>query len=233
MAERFFSLTQNPEMSPLEDQSIATTMNPIRSSKEEKGGRQSWVEKLLFGKQFGLWVLLLLLCFLLYLFVGREIRFFMVPSSSMEPTLLIGDMIVTLNQSEYSRGDIIVLKTQEEYLVKRLIGLPGDTLTVIDGALFINGKYASEPYIREGMNYYIDEAVLIPPGKLFYLGDNRNYSDDSSQGFAHSVSDLDQETRLSYLADMEDIVGKVKYIYYPYNRLGPLSSYKLTNVAGQ
>lgn len=193
----------------------------------------SLIKKILFGKQVGLWVLLILLVILLYFFVGRDMRFFMVPSSSMEPTLYTGDMLLTLNQPTYQRGDVVVLKTEEEYLVKRIVGLPGDSLSVIDGALFINGKYASEPYVRETMEYYIDEPVLIPEGSFFYLGDNRNMSEDSSQGFAHYATDLDVETRLSYLGILDDIVGKVRYIYYPYTRLGPLPSYTLTNIAGQ
>ncbi|NLN93933.1 MAG: signal peptidase I [Candidatus Hydrogenedens sp.] len=204
--------------------------NPAFTGKDQPG--QSLIRKLLYSKQIGLWVLFIVLAILLFFFVGRNMRFFMVPSASMEPTLFPGDMIVTLNEPEYKRGDVIVLEKDEEFLVKRIVGLPGDSLSIIDGALFINGKYASEPYVRESMQYYIDEPVLIPPGCFFYLGDNRNMSEDSSRGYAHFAGDYDEETRLSYLGVLDDIVGKVRCIYYPYNRLGSLPSYALTNIAG-
>ncbi len=85
---------------------------------------------------------------LIYLFAGRGMRFFLVPSSSMEPTLLRRDYLVTLREGAYHRGDIVVIEDPEDkkgYLVKRIVATQGDTLAIDGGALFLNGKYASEP----------------------------------------------------------------------------------------
>lgn len=166
----------------------------------------------------GLLAVLILLYGLLYLFAWRELRFFLVPSSSMEPTLQRGDYIVTMNHSSYQRGDIIVIIDPQsgEYLVKRIAGLPGDRITVQGGALFLNGKYASEPYIAEPMKYEITDPVTVPPDQVFLLGDNRNNSDD---GHTSRQCDL-----------MNKIVGKVRFIYYPYTRFGLVHSYPLTGI---
>lgn len=169
----------------------------------------------------GMIVLLVLAYFLLYLFAWREMRFFMVPSSSMEPTLVREDYLLTLNEAKYQRGDIVVIRDPAtgEYLVKRIAGVPGDQLTVKGGALYIGGQYASEPYIAEPMKYAIEAPVTVPAGQVFLLGDNRNNSDDS-------------HTRLQ-CDPIDHIVGKVRFIYYPYSRWGPVRSYPLTSVAGQ
>lgn len=183
------------------------------------------------SQEVGLVVLLALLLVGLYYFAWREMRFYLVPSRSMEPTLYPEDMIITLNQQDYHRGDIVVWPENGEYIVKRIIGLPGDTVSVADGALFLNGKYASEPYILEGMNYFIGTPVAIPEGRFFYLGDNRNASDDSSLGITAAPSG--QNNNDLYLGHLDDIIGKVVFRYYPYNRFGKVASYPLINVAGQ
>jgi len=156
-----------------------------------------------------------------YFFGYRHMRFFRVPSSSMEPTLHRVDQIVTLAYSDYHRGDIVVVKDPEEagsYLVKRIVGVAGDRLSFQRGALFLNGEYASEPYLLEPIGYQILNPVLIPPGRVFLLGDNRNNSSDSHDNLETFPTD--------------DIVGRAIFIYYPYDRWGSLRSYPLTNRLG-
>lgn len=156
-----------------------------------------------------------------YLFGYRHMRFFRIPSASMEPALYRVDQIVTLSQGAYERGDVVVLRDPAEqgaYLVKRIVGVGGDRLTVQRGGLFINGEYASEPYVAEPMHYQINESVLVPEGHVFLLGDNRNNSSDSHD-------------RLESYA-VSNIVGQVVFIYYPYERWGPVSGYPLTNRLG-
>lgn len=182
----------------------------------EPGWRRVW--RALTGYHAGL-VTILVLCLIgIYYFGFREMRFFIVPSDSMVPTLLREDQIMTLNETSYQRGDIVVAQDDEGYVVKRIVGLPGDRVMVADGALFLNGKYASEPYILEPMEYLM-APVVIPEGQVFLLGDNRNISDDDH---------LTRQAR-----PMRDVVGKVRFIYYPYERLGPVVSYPLTNASGQ
>lgn len=193
-------------------------------------GWKSWFRRLTNSQEVGLVVLLALLLVGLYFFAWREMHFYLVPSKSMEPTLYPEDMIITLNQREYRRGDIVVWPENGEFIVKRIVALPGDTVRVVDGALFLNGEYASEPYILEGMHYFIDEPVSIPEGRFFYLGDNRNASDDSSLGFTDAPPGPNEDT--PYLGHIEDIIGKVLFRYYPYNRFGKILSYPLVNIAG-
>jgi len=166
---------------------------------------------------------LLLLCFfgsLAYLFILREMRFFVVPSRSMEPTLMQGDRIVTLNEAQYQRGDVIVIwdESMNDFMVKRIAGVNGDEVSIEGGALFLNGAYASEPYVAEPMEYEFKPLGRIAPGQVLLLGDNRNISDDSSV------------THHSYPVDQ--IVGRVRYIYHPFERRGAMPRYPLENSLG-
>jgi len=171
-----------------------------------------------------LWLanLLLLLLFggLAYLFIVREMRFFIVPSSSMEPTLLQGDRIITLNDDHYQRGDVVVLWDDDinDFIVKRIAGINGDEVSIEGGALFLNGAYASEPYVAEPMEYEFKPMSRVAPGQVLLLGDNRNHSDDSSM------------THHTYPVDK--IIGRVRYIYYPLPRRAPMPQFPLQNSLG-
>lgn len=166
-------------------------------------------------------ILVLLAVGFTYFYGVRNIHFFLVPSESMVPTLLKRDYIITLNEAVYTRGDIVVLKDPEsegDFLVKRIVGGHGDTLSLLNGALYVNGKYASEPYIKEPIQEDM-APVEVPEGQFFVLGDNRNDSDDSLT-WGHGVP-------------AQDIIGRVRYIYSPISRMGPVRSYPLTNTAGE
>jgi len=153
-------------------------------------------------------ILILALCGV-YLFAYRGMRFFLVPSASMVPTLLETDQVVTLKEKAYSPGDVVVLRDPAEagaYLVKRIVATGGDVVTVAGGALYVNGAYVSEPYVLEPPDYEFG-PTRVAEGEVFVLGDNRNDSEDS-----HLWEDPDRNVR--------DIVGKVRYIYFPYHRAG-------------
>jgi signal peptidase I len=167
---------------------------------------------------------------LIYLFAGRGMRFFLVPSSSMEPTLLRQDYLVTLKEKDYRRGDIVVMKDPEVekgYLVKRIVAVANDTVAIEGGALSLNGAYASEPYLPEPMAVDLD-PVEIPEGHVFVLGDNRNHSDDSS------VWEREENGRKvrGLPLPAKTIIGKVRYIYNPISRMGPVSGFPLVNSQG-
>lgn len=113
-----------------------------------------------------------------------------VVSSSMKPTLKIGDYVLvnkfTYIFSEPKNGNIIVFKSPpeaspeepDEILIKRVIGRPGDTVWVSNGSVFRNGERLSEPYVSEPISYNVPQ-FQVPAGKLYVLGDNREESDDS------------------------------------------------------
>jgi signal peptidase I len=176
--------------------------------------------RLLERSQWRLLPLLLLLLPLVYLFAVRQMRFFEVPSRSMEPTLQVGDRLVTLKQGAYRRGDIVVLWDAEasEYIVKRIVGLPGDLVHVEGGALWINDLFASEPYLPEPMAFEFKAPVRVGEGQVFVMGDNRNWSYDSGT--------------TGHTLPLSSIVGKVEALYFPLARLGWCRSYPLVNAQG-
>lgn len=128
--------------------------------------------------------------------------------------------------SEPQHGDIIVFRAPkaadmeaersgrppvENVLIKRLIGLPGDTIEVKDGAVYRNGQRLDEPYIKEPMNapsenakFAVHEPLKLGPGQLFVMGDNRNDSNDS---------------RYWGTLDRSRVIGKAQTIFWPLNRI--------------
>lgn len=117
-----------------------------------------------------------------------RIRYFIVvevTSNSMAPTILQGERLVFLrgaySSSAPKRGDIVVLQNplnKDELIVKRVIGLSGESIASYRGEVYISGKPLDEPYVG-GVATIGVQAMVIPEGCVYLLGDNRSLSEDS------------------------------------------------------
>jgi len=147
-------------------------------------------------------ILLSLILFLAINAVSARIR---VDGYSMEPTLHSGEFVI-VNKLAYwlggpDRGDIVIFhfpRNPEQEYVKRIIGMPGDEVTIRDGVVYVNNNPVSEPYIKSPPSYA--GAWSVPEDQLFVLGDNRNNSSDS-----HNWG----------WVPMDYVVGKAVFVYWP------------------
>ncbi|QGY40147.1 signal peptidase I [Pseudodesulfovibrio cashew] len=147
---------------------------------------------------------------------ARSYETYRVPSESMVPTLLVGDhfMAEVLAEDEpLSRGDVVVFleKRSGRHFVKRVIGLPGETVSMRDKTVHINGGRLDEPYARHisPVNLPVRDtfgAIPLGPDEYFVMGDNREESHDSR-----------------WLGPVKRSVmeGRAKYIYFPGGRENP------------
>jgi len=140
---------------------------------------------------------------------------FRIPSESMVPTLEVGDRLF-VNKFIYrftgpERGDIVVFQSVEggaEDLIKRVVAVPGDTVEVRDGKLYVNDQPQADPYVNQEFpdrSYYGPKTV--PEGHIFAMGDNRANSRDS---------------RFFGPVPYENIEGEAFLIFWPLDRIGSL-----------
>jgi signal peptidase I len=203
-----------------------------------------------FGRWLWDWAKTITYSFAIFLLLRAfVVQTWVITSGSMEGTLLVGDLLI-LNKVAYGapvpgtekrlpgythpeRGDVVVFRAQHDTLdvIKRLIGLPGDTLAMRDGVLLINGVKQVEPYVRhtspgtDGAHPWMvwqtryvtsDVAparyqptrdnwgpIVVPPNRFFLLGDNRDESLDS---------------RFWGFLDPARVKGKAAVVYYSYER---------------
>jgi signal peptidase I len=149
-----------------------------------------------------------LIAFLINLFLAQATQ---VHGQSMEPTLH-SDQRLVVEKVSYRlhgprRGDIVVLKSPQqssELLIKRVIGLPGETVEIRQGRVYINGQELDEPYLERpvGGNW---GPIIVSPLHVFVLGDNRSFSNDS---------------RAFGMVPIENIVGRAWVSYWPLDEVG-------------
>ncbi len=161
------------------------------------------------------WIKSLVIAFVLAMFI-RTFFFqaFKIPSSSMYPTLQVGDHLIA-NKLVYRfreprRGEVIIFRfpdaTHRDF-VKRLVGLPGERVYIANGKVYINGVEVTDPRIRSRY-YFNDEGMpekTVPPDSYFVLGDNSANSFDS---------------RYWGFVPRKDVLGEALFIYWPPNRWG-------------
>lgn len=141
-----------------------------------------------------------------------------IKGNSMEPNFHDGEYLLTDKLSyrfgEPQRGDVVVFKppvSEDEEYIKRIIALPGETISIKDGKYYINGRilnesYIPETYITRGKSYLPNNAEkIVPEGTYFVSGDNREQSSDS---------------RYWGVVTKDKITGKAWLIYWPVKRAG-------------
>ena len=146
----------------------------------------------------------ILIALLIQLFLAQTTR---IESYSMEPTLYEEQRLV-IEKISYrlrspDRGEIVVLHPQDDGsvpLIKRVVGLPGETITIHDDQVFIDGKPLEEPYLRV-VTHGFYPPTLIPDDAVFVMGDNRDRSRDS---------------RMFGTVPLEDLVGRALLRYWPF-----------------
>ena len=157
------------------------------------------------------------LTLIIFLVIRFAIQSYRVEGVSMQPGLQ-SDQYVLVNKMAYlfhapERGDVIVfhfpLDTSKDF-IKRVIGLPGDTISYTSTTVQVNGVVLNEPYISEKANPLGKNPFVVPPNEYFVMGDNRPASDDS-RDWGYVPKDY--------------IVGKAVMVYWPLNKWQLISTY--------
>ncbi|WP_042352131.1 signal peptidase I [Bacillus massiliigorillae] len=170
----------------------------------------SWIKPIIFA--------------VVIVFVCRQFLFtpITVSGQSMEPTFHDKNKVIVSKISKIKRFDTIVFQSNlvdSKYIIKRVIGLPGDTIEMKNDVLYINGKEYKEPYLQEKKDELepgkklTDDFTLsertgktkVPEGSLFVLGDNRQNSNDSRY--------------FGFVKD-EAVLGEVKLRFFPFDEIG-------------
>jgi len=149
-----------------------------------------------------------------------------IPSLSMYPFFDVGDRLIaekiTYRFIRHPQpGDVVIFHPVpgvtpkklfgEDVFIKRIVALEGDEIEVKDGSLYVNGMSRNEPFLYEKPNYTF-EKVVVPPGSIFVMGDNRNNSYDS-----HLWGPL----------PIENVIGRACFVYWPVTKLGTLPDYSM------
>lgn len=150
------------------------------------------------------YIVIILIVLFIKMYIVSPIR---VNGNSMYDTLHDKDIMI-LNEfiyyfSDVKRNDIVVVEEDNEYLIKRVIGLPGERIKCENGEIYINGKKYNDKYSNSGTKDF--EEIKIKNGEYFVLGDNRKVS-------------LDSRTFGSY--KKKEIKGKASFTVFPFDRFG-------------
>jgi signal peptidase I len=172
--------------------------SPSAQKKKREGSaarhKKPSVRRLMFTALRDVLIALALLAILLQFFSPTVVR-----EHSMEDTLKENDVLYIAKQAylfgEPQHGDIVVFHTvletsggSEKALVKRIIGVPGDRISISGGVVFRNGAMLDEPYLKTGHTSGELSEVVVPPDSYFVLGDNREVSNDSRNSAIGFVS---------------------------------------------
>ena len=162
----------------------------------------------------------IVLAIAIFFILQSTVQSFIVRGPSMQDSfhdeqrlIVIKSKVLYLFQ-EPERGDVIVFhppeNKQEDY-IKRIIGLPGDTVEINGGSVLINGTILDEPYVKDSPHYTLD-SLEVSEQHYFVLGDNRNNSNDSHSGWT---------------VPFENILGEAWLSIWPPSEWGTVNNYSL------
>ncbi len=151
-----------------------------------------------------------MIALLIHVFLAQATRVY---GQSMEPNLHTNERLVIEKFSYHfhgpRRGDVVVLRDpggSSELLIKRVVGLPGERVTLADGKVYIDGVALKEPYLNQ-VTQGQPRSWVVPPLSVFVMGDNRSASRDS---------------RIFGPVQMEELVGRALFRYWPLGEVGPV-----------
>jgi signal peptidase I len=160
-------------------------------------------------KELKEWLKSFALAFAIVLPISFVCRPAIVDGSSMQPTLYNKNVVLTERVSkELKHGEVIVFDARpidEEYYIKRVIGLPGDSVEIKDGSVYVNGEKLEEHYLKVETRTEPEMNIIVPEGEVFVLGDNREVSQDS---------------RFIGTIPVKKIKGHAYFRIFPFNRTG-------------
>lgn len=156
-------------------------------------------------KEYGPYLAVIVIVLLIKQFLFSPV---MVSGESMINTLKDSDIMImdkiSLNTNPIKRFEIVVITYQNRYLIKRVVGLPGEKIEYKDNKLYVNGEYVEEPFLdKEQVTN--DISLKVPEGFYFVLGDNRVNSNDS---------------RYLGCFSLEKIEGRTSFTIFPFSRFG-------------
>ena len=171
---------------------------------------KEWIKDVLFA---------ILFAFLILQFIMPTV----VKESSMENTLIENDYLIVSKKAykifgDCERGDVIVFQSRipmgdgsddKKLLVKRIIAIGGDTISISGGKVYVNGEEIKEDYLKDGTTNGEMAETAIPEGYLFCMGDNRLVSRDSRDASVGLISE-------------DDVKGKVVLRLFPIKKFGKI-----------
>lgn len=200
----------NPE---LEEVFMRSRKQRYRAATHRKSGHRAGSR---FAKEMRDWLVIAVIVFavmsLLNIYVFNVST---VIGKSMQPTLYEGEKLIinkiSLSFGSPGRGEIVVLHDpstgpdRKEYLVKRIVGIPGDIVEVKDRQLYVNGKQLEEPYTDTAIQDPDFDALTVQEGTYFVMGDNRHAGASKDSRYFGAVAG-------------SSIIGKVSLIWWPFSR---------------
>jgi len=178
-------------------------IEPVEKGRSTAGATLSWFRDLFLS---------VLIAIVVILFLYQPVKVegtSMMPSLQNDERIFINKFVYRFGISDIGRGDTVVFlypgEPSKSY-IKRVIGIPGDTVEIDNGTVIVNGHALSEPYVAEDFRDHMPMArKVVPPDQYFVLGDHRSSSNDSrSWGWV----------------PRQNIYGKAVFVYWPLEDLG-------------